>query len=31
MSTKIRAGYYTFTGNETLEEVRKIITSPPSE
>jgi Predicted periplasmic solute-binding protein len=31
MSTKIRAGYYTFTGNETLEEVRTIITSPPSE
>jgi hypothetical protein len=31
MSTKIRAGYYTFTGNETLEEIRTILTSPPSE
>lgn len=31
MSTKIRAGYYTFTGNETLEEVRTIITSPPAQ
>jgi len=31
MSTRIRAGYYTFTGNETLEEVRTIITSPPAE
>ena len=30
MSTKIRAGYYTFTGSETLEEVRTIITSPPA-
>jgi len=31
MSTRIRAGYYTFTGNETIEEVRTIITSPPAE
>ncbi|AGA58194.1 MAG: hypothetical protein C6W55_04390 [Thermobacillus sp.] len=31
MSTRIRAGYYTFTGNETLEEVRTIITSRPSD
>lgn len=31
MSTRIRAGYFTFTGNETLEEVRSIITGRPSE
>lgn len=31
MSTKIRAGYYTFTGNETLDEIRTILTSPPVE
>lgn len=30
-STKIRAGYYNFTGRETLEEVQTIITSPPAE
>jgi len=31
MSTRIRAGYYKFTGRETLEEIRTIITSPPAE
>lgn len=31
MSTRIRAGYYTFTGDETLEEVRTMITSPPAD
>jgi hypothetical protein len=31
MSTRIRAGYYSFTGNETLEDVRTIITSPPED
>jgi hypothetical protein len=31
MSTKIRAGYYTFTGSETLEEVQTMITRPPED
>lgn len=29
MSTRIRAGYYEFQGGETLEDVQRILTTPP--